>query len=129
MPETLRRVFALILRCIPLAFYSGLVVTTVVCLMPSTSVPPAFQFWDKAQHSLGFAMLGVTGAFTFPNRLRGLCIGLVLYGVATEVMQSTFITTRNGDVMDCLADAIGVFMGVAVYTALAKTRSLTQPSA
>lgn len=129
MPETMRRVIAVTLRCMPPIFYAGLVITTLMCLMPSTSVPSAFQFWDKAQHSLGFAMLGVTGAFTFPNRLRGLCTGLVLYGVATEIMQSTFTTTRNGDVMDCLADAIGVFVGLALYAALAKTRSFTQRSA
>jgi VanZ family protein len=129
MPETMRRVIALSLRCMPLAFYAGLVVTTLVCLMPSTSVPTAFQFWDKAQHAFGFAMLGVTGAFTFPNRLQGLCVGLIVYGVAIEVMQSTLTTTRTGDAMDCLADTLGVFIGLAVYSVLARTRSFAQASA
>ncbi len=123
MPDPKRKGISIALRCMPPIFYAGLVITTLVCLMPSTSVPPAFQFWDKMQHAFGFAMLGLTGAFTFPDKLKGLCIGLILYGIATEVMQSTLTTTRSGDIMDCLADSVGIFVGLAVYAALFRSKA------
>jgi len=120
------RAITTILRCMPPVFYAGLVITTVLCLIPSTSVPPAFQFWDKMQHAFGFAMLGITGAFTFPKSLKGLCTGLIFYGAAIEVMQATLTTTRSGDILDCVADSIGIFIGLAAHAALCRTRAVAQ---
>lgn len=124
MPNRMRGFIRIGLRCMPPTFYAGLVITTVLCLIPSTSVPPAFQFWDKMQHAFGFAMLGITGAFTFPKNLKGLCMGLIFYGAVIEVMQATLTTTRSGDLLDCVADSIGVFIGLAAYAALCKTRTV-----
>ncbi len=107
-----------LLPCMPYVFFTGLALVTILSLIPSTSVPQSFQFWDKAQHALAFIALTVTGAVAFPDRTRRVYIGLVLYGGLIEIMQATLTTTRFGDVVDWVADGLGVMVGVVLYATL-----------
>ena len=104
-----------LLRYMPHVFFIGVALMTILSLIPSTSVPQALQFWDKAQHSLAFAALSITGSMAFPRRLKLVCMGLLTHGAVIEVMQSTLTATRFGDVFDWLADGIGVLVGVGLY--------------
>jgi hypothetical protein len=65
-----------------------LLCVTVLALLPVEMLSsPVFKWWDKAQHSLAFAVLGLLGFVAFPARLRQVAAGLVLYGVAIELAQ------------------------------------------
>jgi VanZ family protein len=44
----------------------------------------------------------------------------MLYGVAIEVIQSNFTTTRFGEISDLLADVIGIAAGWAIYLLVRK---------
>ena len=103
------------LRLFKAAFMIGLVLATVLLLLPSYAVPKAFDFYDKAQHGLMFSVLTVAGLLAFPHRLKTVCLGLVLYGGVMEVLQSKLTTTRHGDWLDWLADGIGIVVGLSVY--------------
>jgi VanZ family protein len=103
------------LRWMPLMFFTGLALFTILSLIPSTSVPQAIQFWDKAQHALGYVALSVTGCLAFPQRLMPVFIGLLAHGATIEIMQGTLTTTRFGDVFDWLADGIGILAGIGLY--------------
>lgn len=105
----------LLKRAMPLAFGFGLVLTTVLLLMPAYTVPKAFNFYDKAQHSLVFLTLSLTGLLAFSDRLKAVCLGLCLYGGLMEVLQSSVTTTRHGDVVDWFADTLGIVVGLSVY--------------
>ena len=96
-------------------FFTGLALFTILSLIPSTSVPQAIQFWDKAQHALGYVALSVTGCLAFPQRLMPVFIGLLAHGATIEIMQGTLTTTRFGDVFDWLADGIGILAGIGLY--------------
>ena len=110
-----------IFRYMPQVFFIGLALVTILSLIPSTAVPQAFQFLDKAQHSLAYIALSITGCFAFPQRVKLVCMGLLAHGAVIEIMQSTLTTTRFGDVFDCFADATGILAGVGLYRyALAK---------
>ena len=99
----------------PFVFGFGLVLTTVLLLMPAYTVPKAFDFYDKAQHSLVFVTLTLAGLMAFPNCLKAVCLGLCLYGGLMEVCQSQLTTTRHGDMVDWLADSVGIVVGLVVY--------------
>jgi VanZ family protein len=99
----------------PCVFGFGLILTTVLLLMPSYAVPKAFNFYDKAQHSFVFITLSLAGLLAFSDRLKAVCLGLCLYGGLMEVLQSTVTTTRHGDVVDWLADTLGIVVGLSVY--------------
>jgi VanZ family protein len=105
----------LLKRGMPWVFGFGLILTTVLLLMPSYAVPKAFDFYDKAQHSLVFVTLSLTGLLAFSDRLKAVCLGLCLYGGLMEVLQSTVTTTRHGDVVDWFADTLGIVVGLSAY--------------
>ena len=107
----------LLKRAMPLVFIFifSLVLATVLLLMPAYTVPEAFNFYDKAQHTLAFVTLSLAGLWAFPSRLGVVCLGLCVYGGVMEVMQSTMTTTRHGDFIDWLADSLGIVVGLGVY--------------
>ena len=109
-------------QTMPFIFGFGLVLTTVLLLMPAYTVPKAFDFYDKAQHSLVFVTLCLAGLLAFPSRLRMVFWGLCVYGGAMEVMQSALTATRHGDVVDWVADCAGVVLGLVLYWVGAKFR-------
>lgn len=104
-----------ILRYMPQVFFIGVALVTILSLVPSTSVPQAFQFWDKAQHSLAYLGLSITGSLAFPQRAKLVCMGLLTHGAVIEIMQSALTTTRFGDAFDWLADGIGILVGIGFY--------------
>ena len=119
----MNKITSIILPYMPLLFCIGIITTTILGLIPSNTVPNAFQFWDKAQHTLAFLMLAMTGGLAFPKKSNQVFMGLIIYGALIEIMQSTLTTTRFGDVWDWVADGVGVFIGMAVYVKLTKMQS------
>jgi VanZ family protein len=112
MKQHLNRVLQL---AMPFIFGFGLVLATVLLLMPSYAVPKAFDFYDKAQHGLMFTTLTIAGLMAHPQRVKTVCLGLGLYGGLMEVLQSTLTTTRHGDALDWFADTLGIALGFIVY--------------
>jgi VanZ family protein len=110
-----------IMRKMLVIFSCCIAFTTVMALLPSQEIPEAFNFWDKAQHSLAFITLSITGSYTFPNNRKAVYIGLILYGATIEIMQLVFTTTRVGEVSDLVTDAIGILIGFIVFTIINKS--------
>ncbi len=102
-------------RVMPLVFGFGLVLATVLLLMPSYAVPKAFDFYDKAQHGLMFSTLTMAGLLAYPKRVKTTVWGLVCYGGLMEVLQSLLTTTRHGEWFDWLADSVGIIVGLGAY--------------
>ena len=92
------------------SFWSLVLLTLWLSLVPADQVPSAFHFWDKAQHTLGFAGLGFLGLMAYPGRIRVLMLGLVLLGAGIELAQ-WFTGWRQGDWQDWVADCVGLVMG------------------
>ena len=94
-----------------LLFWSALAAVVLLSLTPVAHLPPqAFDVWDKAQHAFGFAVLAFLGGAAYPARLSRAWVGLLLLGAAIELAQSA-TGWRQGDVLDGLADAVGVSAG------------------
>ncbi len=91
--------------------------TLWLSLIPVDQVPTAFNFWDKAQHALGFTVLGFLGLLAYPGRIRVLLFGLALFGIGIECAQ--WLTGwRHGDWQDWIADCVGLVMGAAAWRLL-----------
>lgn len=93
------------------AFWLTTVALLVLTLMPASQLPSLgpFNFWDKAQHALAFAVLTVLGLLGWPEpALRWkLILSLVALGGAIEVAQ-LLTGWRHGECADWAADASGV---------------------
>jgi hypothetical protein len=122
-PTEMNQITLIVMRHMPLFFSIAVVLTTILALLPSTSVPQVFQFWDKAQHSLAFTVLTITGGLAFPKKLKLVYIGLIMHGALLEIMQNSVTTTRFGDVLDLLADGVGVLIGIVAYASLTNIRA------
>ena len=91
-----------------LLFVSALVAITVLALLPIEMLTaPVFNWWDKAQHALAFAVLGALGFAAYASRPGRVVLGLVLYGIAIELAQLA-VGWRFGEWEDVLADTFGV---------------------
>lgn len=85
-------------------------------LSPAETLPTV-NLWDKAEHALAYLALGLIGAWAFPNRLGWLAVGLIAFGVLIEVGQATMGLGRQGDLLDAIANSLGVAIGIGLATA------------
>lgn len=102
----------------------ALLVSTTFSLMPSQEVPAGFG-WDKLNHWSAFFILTFLASHAYPQRrFWQIALALVAYGIGIEIAQY-FTKYRSADVMDVLADAIGILvycLFVWLNNALIKTR-------
>lgn len=105
-----------LLAYLPLGLWAAVVLTLGTLQLSTTSIPTG---WDKGAH---FVMYGVGGAIAaWTGHRRGRRAGLLalllvlLTGMADELHQST-LATRQGDILDWIADAAGAglfYLGTA----------------
>ena len=97
-------------------FWTSFVVINALALSPAPYLPPLeiFNWWDKAQHAIAFAVLAVLAVLAYPlgSKLR-IAFLLIVQGVMIEVLQY-FGGYRYGDWQDALADGVGVLLGLGL---------------
>jgi VanZ family protein len=98
-------------------FWALVLVVSGLMLMPHP--PRAMDTgWDKTNHLVAFAAPAFAGLAALrhwrPSAVLRLCLGLLAWGAAIEVLQS-MLPPRQGDVADWVADALGVLLGLALY--------------
>jgi len=94
-------------------FWSCFIAQTGLALSPAPYLPPMdiFNWWDKAQHAIGYGTLMVTAFLAYPKTSKlSLAVLLGLHGCLIEVLQY-FSGYRFGDWQDAAADGVGVFLG------------------
>ena len=111
----IKRLTLSIIRMMPLIFACCVGVIALMSIIPSTKLPNALDFWDKAQHVLAFATLTLTGCIAYPNRRVNVYIGLILFAISIELIQKYFTMTHVGDRFDLLADSVGAILGTIIY--------------
>lgn len=100
-----------------LVFWCALVTLVVLSLMPSPMLilPSAINFWDKAQHALGFFGLTWLALLAYPRKpMSQLGVILLLLGGAIELAQWA-TGWRQGDWLDLLADAVGISSALMLW--------------
>ena len=88
-----------------------------LALSPAPYLPPLeiFNWWDKAQHAIGFGTLTVLAVLAYPHVSKyRVAVLLLLQGVAVQVLQ--YVSGyRFGDWQDAVADAVGVLIGLLIF--------------
>ncbi len=108
------------LRIWKILFWISLVGLNVLALSPAPYLPPLeiFNWWDKAQHAIGFGTLSVLAVLAYPS-VSKIRVGvlLMLLGVLIEVVQYLG-GYRFGDWQDALADGVGIVLGLSLVSLL-----------
>jgi VanZ family protein len=97
-------------------FWLCLVGLTGLALSPAPYLPPLdiFNWWDKAQHAIGYGGLTVAALMAYPNKPKWQAAALLcVHGCLIEVLQY-FSGYRFGDWQDAAADGVGVALGLVI---------------
>ena len=107
-----------LLKLFGVVFWLCFIAVTGLALSPAPYLPPLdiFNWWDKAQHAIGYGSLMVTALLAYPktSKLRlGALLGL--HGCLIELLQY-FSGYRFGDWQDAAADGFGVLLGWVLWS-------------
>jgi VanZ-like protein len=102
---------------ITLFFYTLLL--TYMLLRPANSLPKDIYWFEGADKVVHFGIFGVLGFLfeaTYPKQdfYKYLAI-LLLYAIFTEIAQHLMDNGRSGDIMDLLADILGIIIAYIVF--------------
>ena len=86
----------------------------VLAMLPNNPSPSEFPNADKMVHAMAFAGLSFVGCLAYPLRIFVLATFLVFLGAAIEVAQG-FTPDRSQELLDFLADLIGISLGVLAH--------------
>ncbi|HEV7610042.1 MAG TPA: VanZ family protein [Steroidobacteraceae bacterium] len=87
----------------------------VICLVPGTELPEAFEWNDKLSHVAGHGAMAVYFAGLVPRRgWWKIFAFLLLLGISIECAQYYMHAGREGDPRDVLANAVGALFGLVL---------------
>jgi hypothetical protein len=87
----------------------GMAVAAWVLIAPNVGPPPMIPFQDKIFHALAFACLTGPAVLVLPKRYLWFWVAhMVALGGGIELVQARGDEGRSGDVVDFLADLVGI---------------------
>jgi hypothetical protein len=93
----------------------GMAVAAWVLIAPNIGPPPAIPFQDKIFHALAFACLTGPAVLVLPRRYLWFWIAhMVALGGGIELVQARAGEGRSGDVLDFIADLVGIAVAVGI---------------
>jgi len=117
------------LKFFRVVFWLCFVGLTGLALSPAPYLPPLdiFNWWDKAQHAIGYGTLMASALLAYPkvSKLR-LAALLCLHGCLIEVLQY-LSGYRFGDWQDALADGVGVIVALVVFVIVSNLAFMVRP--
>ncbi len=89
-------------------------VIAILCLLPSNEIPQV-NVSDKIKHVAAFVLLTFwfAGIVSRQGYLR-VALALVAYGALIEILQGSMHLGREAEVLDFVADAAGVVLGLVL---------------
>ncbi|MEA3492588.1 MAG: VanZ family protein [Campylobacterota bacterium] len=95
-------------------FWIALVGSYILAVMPHDSVPKLTPFNDKGNHFIAFSILTILILHAYRIKYFWASALMLFYGIFIETSQ-LFAVNRSGELLDVLADTIGIFGGVIIY--------------
>lgn len=105
-------------------FWLALISSYILAVLPQENVPELTPFNDKGNHFLAFSVLTLLLLHAYRVKYLTAFVLMMLYGVLIEVSQ-LFAVNRHGELLDVLADTIGVVVGILLYWLIRKFYRVT----
>lgn len=96
-------------------------------LAPTDALPSVSQ-WDKVEHAGAYAALALLGAWAHRTGPWPVAAGLVALGVGLEIAQSAMGWGRQGDVLDVLANSLGIAVGLGLARLVGERLMVKSPA-
>lgn len=89
----------------------------VACSWPGKQIPDApVSGFDKFVHAVLFGTFTFLWLLVYPQKAIQVIIAGVVYGIAIEFYQQIMPLDRSFDVLDIVADSVGVLLGFGFKT-------------
>ena len=99
----------------------AVLVSLAVLFAPASDVPSSPPGVDKVVHLSLFLVLGLTARWAGVQRQVAV-VSLLVYAAVSEVLQGTSLVGRDAELLDWVADTVGVLLGVALWSLLSRPR-------
>lgn len=106
-------------------FWAIICITTALLLTEHSGLAIGFPHMDKIIHAILFAMLTAVGYLAYPTMSNRLYLGLMVYGIITEVLQGLLTVTRYASIYDWIADSVGILLCVLAVKVI-KSQHMTK---
>lgn len=93
----------------------GMALAAFLLIAPDVGPPPLLPFQDKLFHAVAFACLTGPAVLVLPRQYLWFWVAhMVALGGGIEVAQAMGGEGRSGDVVDFVADCVGIFAALGV---------------
>ena len=93
-----------------MGWYTAILAVTILALLPMEHLQlPVFDWWDKAQHALAFAVLTGWALLLWRQWAGRVVLGILAFGAGIELAQWA-VGWRFAEWADLAADAVGVLV-------------------
>ena len=82
-----------------------------------------YIYADKLQHAFIFMVLALIGLLVYFYKRWFVLGGLILFGLAIEILQSAFTLTRQASLADWLADVVGIAIAIGIVAIIKKFKN------
>ena len=82
---------------------------------------------DKFYHSFAYFMLAISWLFTFykkPQKKYFIVILCIIFGIIIEFLQKNLTVYRTGDVLDVLANTLGIILALLIFNLFLKKNQI-----
>ena len=89
--------------------------------MPKTNIK--ISNIDKLYHSIAYFTLTISWLLSFykkPKKKYIIVISCIILGIIIEVLQNTITIYRTGDLLDVIANSIGVLLALLIFNIISK---------
>jgi VanZ family protein len=95
-------------------FWTALIASYLAALVPQEIAPRFGSLSDKGAHFIAFAVLTILLQMAYTPIWIKTFLWLLSYAVWIEISQ-LFTSDRSSEMLDVIADAIGIVIGLTVY--------------
>jgi len=106
-------------HAVKVLFWIALFSSYILAMLPQDKVPELTPFGDKSNHFLAFAVLTILLLHAYHIRYRFTFAWMLFYGIFIEISQ-LFTVNRCSELLDVLADTIGIVIGIVLYKIIEK---------
>lgn len=104
------------------SIYIAITVTIVIAYLSLIKTPKVdiqISNFDKVLHGFAYFTLALSWFFVYYTKRKRIkwfvVFCCIFYGIILEILQKVMTTTRTADVLDFLANTVGVFLAFFIF--------------
>jgi len=115
------------LKIAKILFWMALIGSYILAIIPLDHQPKITPFSDKGNHFIAFGVLTFLILYGYRVRYHIAFVLMLLYGIWIEITQ-LFIVNRYAEVMDVVADVVGIVGAMVIYWVYQKKLQIKSPT-